>query len=185
LSDPSNSSQANVGAQVDNALGLSSSISQALSNQLGNLISQLDSNLEIDIGLDGFSGAELSDLQLRLSYSFFKGRLRLSHEGGIPGSSISNDPSRPNYTDTGGELPGSWRADIYLREDGKLRLKLEYDITPYSGFGQTTVSSLRGSILHTERFDTFSELFARRRMRRRDRKAPEKVIIDSDERVGL
>lgn len=186
LSDPSSTSQANVGAQVDNALGLTSSLSQALSNQLGNLISQLDSNLEIDIGLDGFTGQELNDLQLRLSYSLFKGRLRLSHEGSIS-NNYNNDPNNPNYNPLGGEIPGSWRADIYLREDGKLRLKLEYDITPYtySGFGQTTVSSLRGSILHTERFDTFSELFARRRMRRRDRKPVQKIIIDSDERVGI
>ncbi|PSR53753.1 hypothetical protein AHMF7605_09560 [Adhaeribacter arboris] len=185
LSDPSNTAQANVGAQVDNALGLTSSLSQALSNQLGNLISQLDSNLEIDIGLDGFSNQQINDLQLRLSYSLFKGRLRLSHEGGLPGS--NNYTNSTNYNQTGTEVPGSWRADVYLRADGKLRLKLEYNITPYSysTFGQTTVSSLRGSILHTERFDTFSELFARRKMRRRDRKATEKIIIDSDDRVGL
>ncbi|QNF35013.1 translocation/assembly module TamB domain-containing protein [Adhaeribacter swui] len=188
LSDPANATQTNVGAQVDNALGLTSSLSQALSNQLGNLISQLDSNLEIDIGLDGFSNEQLNDLQLRLSYSFFKGLLRLSHEGGLPGSNLNNDPSSPNYNPTGSEVPGSWRADIYLREDGKLRLKLEYNIIPYAyttTFGQNTVSSLRGSILHTERFDTFAELFARRKMRRRMRKPPEKIIIDSDERVGL
>ncbi|QMU27886.1 translocation/assembly module TamB domain-containing protein [Adhaeribacter radiodurans] len=189
LSDPSNTAQATVGTQVDNALGLTSSLSQALSNQLGNLISQLDSNLEIDIGLDGFSNQQINDLQLRLSYSLFKGRLRLSHEGGLPGSNnYASNPSNPNYTPTGAEVPGSWRADVYLRADGKLRLKLEYNITPYSystSLGQTSVSSLRGSILHTERFDTFSELFARRKMRRRDRKATEKIIIDSDERVGL
>ncbi|RDC63000.1 translocation/assembly module TamB domain-containing protein [Adhaeribacter pallidiroseus] len=188
LSDPANASQSNVSAQVDNALGLTSSLSQALSNQLGNLISQLDSNLEIDIGLDGFTGQQLNDLQLRLSYSFFKGRLRLSHEGGLPGSNYNNtDPTNPNYNPTNGEVPGSWRADIFMREDGKLRLKLEYNILPYSytTFGQNTVSSLRGSILHTERFDSFSELFARRKLRRRMRKPPEKIIIDSDDRVGL
>lgn len=184
LSDPTNSGQVAVGAQVDEALGLTSGISQALSNQLGNLISQVDSNLEIDIGLDRISGQQLTDLQLRLSYSLFKGRLRLSHEGGLPGSSGVNARD-PNYAQNGGELPGSWRADVYLRNDGKLRLKLEYNIMPYTQFGQTAVSSLRGSVLHTERFDTFAELFARRKLRRRDRQAPQKIIIDSDERVGL
>ena len=166
--------------------GLTGSLSELVTNQLGNILSQVDSNLEVDIGLqatDANSSAldqvALRNLQVRLSYSLLEGRLRVTREGGINNSNYDN--STNNYYGTTNTIAGDWRVEYYLGQNGKLRLRMEY-ITSQRRFASTTnTATTNVSLLHTEQFNRFSELFARRRLRRRyAQREREKVILDSD-----
>ncbi|MGV3587296.1 MAG: translocation/assembly module TamB domain-containing protein [Adhaeribacter sp.] len=169
--------------------GITGSLSELVTNQLGNFLSQVDSNLEVDIGINSsdpnasaLDQVALRNLQVRLSYSLFEGRLRVTREGGLNNGNYNNQTSSDFYGTTN-TLAGDWRVEYYLGQNGKLRLRLEY-ITSQRRFASTTnTATTNVSVLHTEQFNRFSELFARKRVRRRylqqDR---ERVILDSDVR---
>ncbi|GAA4428150.1 translocation/assembly module TamB domain-containing protein [Pontibacter saemangeumensis] len=161
------------------ASAVGGSLGSLLSSQLNNLFSSIDSNLEIDIGLDGIGQQQLASLQLRLSYSFFNGRLRLTNETGFGGV---ND-------DAGGTSSyiGDWTLDYYISQSGELRARLQYSTTPDIYTGRIRkVQSI--SVLHTKRFDSFRELFIsnRRQERQRERELErDRIILDSDPRLEL
>jgi hypothetical protein len=164
--------------------GALSSLSDFVSGQFSNWISQVDRNLEVDIGLADAGQLDQSAvdaLQVRIGYSLLGGRLRVSREGGV---------SNANQGVTGmpqNSVVGDWMVEYYLRPDGKLRLKMHYNTTPRR-FDTNNSVSAGFSVLHTERFDTFEELFARKRPRKRDRQLEdenEKILMDSDERLLL
>ena len=108
---------------------VSNSLGQVLSTQLGLLTSQIDQNLEIDFNISGITAAQLQALQVRLSYSFLNGRLRVTREGGF-----TNNPGLGGSTtsNTAGQasLLGDLSLEYYLRADGKFRAKLRYETTP-------------------------------------------------------
>jgi hypothetical protein len=161
--------------------GITGSLSELITNQLGNWLSQLDSNLEVDIGLVGtMDQVDLRNLQVRLSYNLLEGKLRLSREGGFNnGTTDSQDPN--NFDPYNNSLAGDWRAEYFLGQNGKLRLRMEY-ITSQRRFATTANTSITNiSLLHTEQFNTLRELFRRRRLPRRYQ-IPEKerLILDSD-----
>jgi hypothetical protein len=161
--------------------GITGSLSELITNQLGNWLSQLDSNLEVDIGLVGtMDQVDLRNLQVRLSYNLLEGKLRLSREGGFNnGSSDAQDPN--SFDSYNSSLAGDWRAEYFLGQNGKLRLRMEY-ITSQRRFATTANTSITNiSLLHTEQFNTMRELFRRRRVQRRYQ-IPEKdrLILDSD-----
>ncbi|MHA6247693.1 translocation/assembly module TamB domain-containing protein [Pontibacter sp. CAU 1760] len=161
------------------ASAVGGSLGSLLSSQLNNLFSSIDSNLEIDIGLDGIGQQQLASLQLRLSYSFFNGRLRLTNETGFGGV---NDEAN-----SGSAYIGDWTLDYYISQSGELRARLQYSTTPdiYTGRIRKSQSV---SLLHTKRFDSFRELFiSNRRMRRQRERELERdrIILDSDPRLEL
>jgi hypothetical protein len=152
--------------------GITGSLSELITNQLGNFLSQVDSNLEVDIGLmagNGESGLDqvaLRNLQVRLSYSLLEGRLRVTREGGINSNTLPDDNPN-NLYGTNSSIAGDWRVEYYLGQNGKLRLRMEY-LTSQRRFASTTNTATTNiSILHTEQFNRFSELFGRKRLRRR------------------
>jgi hypothetical protein len=150
---------------VQNSLG------QVLSTQLGLLTSQIDQNLEIDFNINGLSADQLQALQVRLSYSFLNGRLRVTREGGFTNnSSIVNPNPLPGTGNTAGQasLLGDLSLEYYLRPDGKFRAKVRYETTPRD---LETINQPRAgvSLLHTEQFNTFGELFSRKRPPRDER----------------
>nr|WP_262905326.1 translocation/assembly module TamB [Hymenobacter nitidus] len=172
---------------VQNSLG------QILSTQLGLLTSQIDQNLEIDFNINGLSAEQLQALQVRLSYSFLNGRLRVTREGGFSnGATPANTPpgTTPNATGQA-SLLGDLSLEYYLRPDGKFRAKLRYETTPrdFNDLSTLTNQARAGvSLLHTEQFDSFRELFSRKRLRRREaaaRKAREVLNVDDDPRTVL
>ncbi|TGE16286.1 translocation/assembly module TamB domain-containing protein [Hymenobacter elongatus] len=171
---------------VQNSLG------QILSTQLGILTSQIDQNLEIDFNINGLSAEQLQALQVRLSYSFLNGRLRVTREGGF-NTSANNNNSTTTTPNTAGQasLLGDLSLEYYLRPDGKFRAKLRYETTPrdFNDLSTLTNQARAGvSLLHTEQFDTFRELFSRKRLRRREaaaRKAREVLNVDDDPRTVL
>ncbi|MDB5234326.1 MAG: hypothetical protein JWR44_1319, partial [Hymenobacter sp.] len=109
---------------VQNSLG------QILSTQLGLLTSQIDQNLEIDFNINGLNAEQLQALQVRLSYSFLNGRLRVTREGGFTiNANLVNSgtaTTTPTTGNTAGQasLLGDLSLEYYLRPDGKFRTKL-------------------------------------------------------------
>ena len=183
LSPPGSFAQLSLSGN-NNTVG--NSLGQVISTQLGLLTSQIDQNLEIDFNLNGLSEDQLRALQVRLSYSFLNGRLRVTREGGftnttnlgtVPGSEIDATAQT--------SLLGDLSLEYYLQPDGRFRARLRYQTSPRD---LETINQPRAavSLLHTEQFDSLQELFARKRVRRRDdaaRKARESLIVDDDPRT--
>jgi len=175
---------------VQNSLG------QILSTQLGLLTSQIDQNLEIDFNINGLTAEQLQALQVRLSYSFLNGRLRLTREGGFTNNSnLAGAPGvtpQPGTGNTAGQasLLGDLSLEYYLRPDGKFRTKLRYETTPRD---LETINQPRAglSLLHTEQFNTFGELFTRKNPKKKERQTQkaregrEVLNVDEDPRTNL
>ncbi|GHA57703.1 translocation/assembly module TamB domain-containing protein [Pontibacter akesuensis] len=156
------------------------SLGSLLSSQLNNFLSNLDSNLEIDIGLGNIGRDALSSLQVRLSYTFLQGRLRVTNESGF-----NNGPD--DATRGTSSYVGDWTLDYYISRTGELRGRLEYNSTPNIYTGRITQSQSI-SLLHTKRFDSLRELFgSERRKREREQLEQERdrIILDSDPRLEL
>jgi TamB, inner membrane protein subunit of TAM complex len=173
---------------------LSSSVGELLSTQLSYWISQIDSNLEIDLGLAGFDQTALQAMQVRVSYSFLQGRLRLTREGGISSGNANGTITNPDGTSgttTGAsQALGDISLEYYITPDGHLRLKLAYETTSRDIQRANTTRSA-ASIVHTQQFDSFGELFRRRHLSRRqlrqaaERKKAATPIIDDEPRTKL
>ncbi|HEX8660170.1 MAG TPA: translocation/assembly module TamB domain-containing protein, partial [Hymenobacter sp.] len=173
---------------VQNSLG------QILSTQLGLLTSQIDQNLEIDFNINGINAQQLQALQVRLSYSFLNGRLRVTREGGFTNNAnlVNANSSLPGTGNTAGQasLLGDLSLEYYLRPDGKFRAKLRYETTPRD---LETINQPRAglSLLHTEQFNTFGELFSRKNPKRKERntqkarESKEVLNVDEDPRTNL
>ncbi|MDO6439685.1 translocation/assembly module TamB domain-containing protein [Cyclobacterium sp. 1_MG-2023] len=92
-----------------------SNLSQLISSQLNNLIAQVDENLEIDFDLLTLDESALESFQLRVAYTFFDGRLRVTRDGG--------------FTDLQGKadlntIAGDWQAEYLLTENGQYRVRI-------------------------------------------------------------
>ena len=185
---PLNNSNFNGITLAGNGGAVQSSLGQIISSQLGQLTSQIDQNLEIDFNINGLSADQLAALQLRLSYSFLNGRLRLTREGGITNgnSSTINPTTGLPYQSS---LLGDFSLEYFLRPDGKFRAKLRYETTPRDNL-VTTVNQPRAgvSLLHTKDFNNLHELFGRDEPSRRDRdtkQAKEVLTVEEDKRTNL
>jgi hypothetical protein len=173
------------GNAVQNSLG------QIISSQLGALTSQIDQNLEIDFNINGLTADQLQALQVRLSYSFLNGRLRLTREGGISNTSTTTTSTGITTTNQS-SLLGDFSLEYFLRPDGKFRAKLRYETTPRTGDlinNQNQNQARAGiSLLHTEEFNSLRELFGRekptRRARNRER-AREVMTVEEDPKTSL
>ncbi len=99
---------------IGNAGAVGGSLSEFFSNQFSYFISQVDENLEVDIDLSSLDQNAFNTFQLRLSYTFLDGRLRVSGGGGIPQD--GEDVSASNYL-------GDWSVRYLLTSDGHLRVK--------------------------------------------------------------
>ena len=132
---------------------LASSVSELLSNQLSYWITQVDDNLEIDIDLGKLDDEALNTFQLRLSYTFLEGRLRVTRDGGIT-SQVPNS-AVPGFI-------GDWTVEYLLTPDGKLRVKM-YNRTNYNVINSniTNQSNVTTgfSILYTQSFNELKDLF--------------------------
>jgi hypothetical protein len=135
---------------VEGSVG--SSLSELLSNQLSYWVSQaIDENLEIDMNLNTMNQDALNSLQLRLSYSMFDGRLR------VTGQSDSRT------------MLGDWTVEYMLSKDGKLKIKMfnrsnqNVIINDMSNNNMITGVSL----IHSQNFNTLKELFTFRKKKKK------------------
>ncbi len=147
-----------------------SSVSELLSNQLSNLISQVDENLEIDLNVQGLDAEALNTLQLRLSYSFFEGRVRVTREG-----AFTNVQNQANLA----SIAGDWTVEYLILPDGKLRMKAYHknNINTFNTALENN-STAGASLLKIFTFDSFKELF---KFKKKKKKTP--FIQDNEIRI--
>lgn len=136
----------NIGGQT-----ATQNVSQLLSNQLSQFVTQLDENLEIDFDLADLSEEALNTFQVRLSYTFLDGRLRVSREGGLS-----------NLVDIN-SIAGDWAAEYLLTQDGRYKVKVysrtNYDLATSAITANATSTTTGASITQTTNFNTISEFF--------------------------
>lgn len=124
-------------------------LSELLTNQLSNYVSSVNENLEVNFDLSGLSQEDLADLQLRLSYTFLEGRLRVTREGGFTNSTNEADVST---------IIGDWTIEYALTDDGQLKAKMfnRNNSNVYQP-GARSTNTTGMSVLYTKSFDEFVE----------------------------
>jgi hypothetical protein len=151
---------------ANSGLSLSNSVSELLSNQLSYWMSQVDENLEIDINLGSFDEEAFNTFQLRLSYAFLNGRLRVTRDGGVTNQYNKSDLA---------SIAGDWTVDYLITPDGKFKVKM-YSRTNTNPLVTSTNTNSTAvttgvSLLYTENFNQWKELL--RRAREQDRVTPD------------
>jgi hypothetical protein len=147
---------------------LVNSVSEFLSNQLSNWANQVDENLEIDVDLSTFNEDAYNTFQLRLSYTFMNGRLRITRDGTIYGSQNNNTlpGNNPNQVST---IAGDWTVDYLLTADGKWKVKMynRTNINPILNTLNTGNSVTTGfSLSNTRSFNQIKDIWRSSRKRR-------------------
>ncbi len=132
---------------------LSGSISEFLSNQFSYFISQVDENLEIDVDLAAMDANAFNTFQLRLSYTFLDGRLKITGGGGIPQASATDSESTSSFL-------GDWSLRYLLTQDGHFRIKAFSQTDNISGAIQRETGI---SFQYIKSFDDMKELLTRTR----------------------
>ena len=152
-----------IGESINTSGSIYNSVSELLSNQLSNFLTQVDSNLEIDLDLGTLDQEAFNTFQLRLSYSFLNGRLRVTREGTMGG-----DQSQQSAAN----LIGEWTVDYVLTPDGKFRVKM-YSRNNFNNLNNTlgnpsqTAVTTGFSLSHTQSFNQIKDLLTSVRERRR------------------
>ncbi len=136
---------------------ITSSVSELFSNQLSYWITQVDENLEIDVDLGQLDEEAFNTFQLRLSYTFLDGRLRVTRDGGFTNQENKADIS---------SVVGDWTLEYLLTQDGKFKVKM-YNRTNYNPItpnkdNQNTITT-GFSLIHTQSFDELKDLFKKSR----------------------
>ncbi|HTF17641.1 MAG TPA: translocation/assembly module TamB domain-containing protein, partial [Chryseolinea sp.] len=143
---------------------VASSLSELLSNQLSYWMSQVDENLELDVDVASMDQESFNTFQLRFSYTFLNGRLRVTGDGTYYNQSqVSQTQATPT------NIAGDWTVDYKLTADGKLRVKMysRTNINPIPTAAQQTYMTTGASIVHTQSFDELRDIFASSRKQRR------------------
>ncbi len=142
------------------------SVSELLSNQLSNWISQVDENLEIDLDLSTLDQEAYNTFQLRLSYTFMNGRLRVTRDGTFYGN---QDNSSINSSQNLSSIAGDWTVDYLLTADGKLKVKMynRTNINPIlNTLGSQNSVTTGFSLTHTQSFNQLRDIWKSARSRR-------------------
>jgi hypothetical protein len=152
---------------------IGNSVSEFISNQLSYWVSQVDENLEVDVDLGKLDDEAFNTFQLRLSYTFLDGRLRVTREGGFSNQDQDQDVSG---------IVGDWTVEYMLTSDGKLRAKM-YNRTNYNTLNSSSLNSTATittgfSLLHTQDFNTIRELLTNERKKQREKQ--QQHLINSE-----
>jgi len=139
---------------------LYSSVSELLSNQLSYWLTQVDQNLEVNFDLGNFDQEAFNTFQLRLSYSFLNGRLRVTRDG-----VFNNQYNRSEVAN----MLGDWTVDYLLTPDGKFKVKMynRTNINQLSALTSQTAITTGFSLMNTQNFNTWKELLTAARNRRK------------------
>ncbi|MGC1241608.1 MAG: translocation/assembly module TamB domain-containing protein [Chryseosolibacter sp.] len=163
------------------------SVSELLSNQLSNWISQVDENLEIDVDLSTLDEEAYNTFQLRLSYTFMGGRLRVTRDGTFYGNQNNDINSNQSLS----SIAGDWTVDYLLTADGKLKVKMynRTNINPIlNTLGSQNSVTTGVSLSHTQSFNNLRDIWRSARSRReqgdrREPGEPEAVINKNNESI--
>ncbi len=144
-----------------------SSLSELLSNQLSYWMSQVDENLEIDVDVASMDQESFNTFQLRFSYTFMNGRLRVTGDGTFNNTSQNTPGTQPNPS----SVAGDWTVDYKLTADGKLRVKMysRTNVNPIlTSVNNQTAITTGVSIIHTQTFNELRDLFRSSRERKKN-----------------
>jgi len=142
-----------------------SSLSELLSNQLSYWMSQVDENLEIDVDVASMDQESFNTFQLRFSYTFMNGRLRVTGDGTFNNTSQNTTQANPS------RAAGDWTVDYKLTADGKLRVKMysRTNVNPIlSSVNNQTAITTGASIIHTQTFNEVRDLFRSSRNKKKN-----------------
>jgi hypothetical protein len=159
---------------------LVNSVSELFSNQLSYWLSQVDENLEIDVDLGTMDQETFNTFQLRMSYTFLNGRLRVTRDG-----TVGNQPTA-GATDARNDIAtalGDWTVDYLLSPDGKFKVKMysRTNVNPVaSGLNSPNAITTGVSLMHTQNFNEVRDLF-RASWRRNRTSAPREEDLNPDE----
>ncbi len=136
-----------------------SSVSELLSNQFSYWLSQVDENLEIDVDLGSFDNDRFNTFQLRLSYSFLDGRLRVTRDGGF--TDLNNNTNAATVI-------GDVSVEYLLTDDGRYRVKM-YNRNNFNSLtnplNQDFNTTQGISLMYIQSFDKLSDLLSNTRER--------------------
>lgn len=162
-----------------------SSVSELFTNQLSYWINQVDENLEIDVDLGTMDKESFNAFQLRLSYSFLGGRLRITRDGTFGNQATNTNTTEGNRTDFS-SVAGDWTVDYMLTADGKFRVKMysRSNVNPINNTlnSQNTITT-GVSLLYTQSFNELRDLLKSSRDKNR-RKPEEEEPTDDDQNEG-
>ncbi len=148
---------------------LYNSVSELLSNQLSNWMSQVDENLEIDVDLGTMDQDAFNAFQLRLSYTFLNGRLRITRDGTFGNQDYTNTTNQSSVA----SLAGDWTVDYFLTPDGKLKVKM-YNRTNYNqlstSLNNQSYFTTGVSLQHVQSFNEFKDIM---RFKRKEKESSE------------
>lgn len=144
------------------------SLSELFSNQLSHWMSQVDEDLVVDVDIGSMDAESFNTFQLRMSYTFLNGRLRVTGDG-------TYNTSNSATTSTGTQqnpssLAGDWTVDYMLTADGKLRVKMysRTNVNPIlSSVNNQTAMTTGASIIHTQSFNEIKDLWISERKKRK------------------
>lgn len=147
---------------------LVNSVSELFSNQLSYWLSQVDENLEIDVDLGSMDQEAFNTFQLRMSYTFMNGRLRITRDG-----TIGNQAQPTAGVDTRNDVAsaiGDWTVDYLLSPDGKFKVKMysRTNVNPLvNTFNNQSIITTGVSLMHTQSFNEFKDLLKSSREKNR------------------
>ncbi len=135
-------------------------MSELLSNQLSYWLTQVDQNLEVNFDLGNFDQEAFNTFQLRLSYSFLNGRLRVTRDG-----AFNNQYNRSEVSN----MLGDWTVDYLLSPDGKFKVKMynRTNINQLTATTSQTAITTGFSLMNTQSFNTWKDLLTSARNRRK------------------
>jgi hypothetical protein len=155
-----------------------SSLSELLSNQLSYWMSQVDENLEIDVDIASMDQESFNTFQLRFSYTFMNGRLRVTGDG-----TFNNTSGQPTSTQGNpSSVAGDWTVDYKLTADGKLRVKMysRTNVNPIlTSVNNSTTMTTGASIIHTQSFDELKDLFTSSRKQKKKEQENAELIKEA------
>jgi hypothetical protein len=160
--------------QFNTSGSLANSVSELFSNQLSNWMTQVDENLEIDVDLGSFDQEAFNTFQLRLSYTFLNGRLRITRDGTFNNNTQANSTSSSNVSN----IAGDWTVDYLLTADGKFKVKMynRTNVNPIlNTIGTQSTFTTGVSLLYTQSFNEIKDLLSSARNKRRREKEKEQL----------
>ncbi|MBX2962612.1 MAG: translocation/assembly module TamB domain-containing protein [Cyclobacteriaceae bacterium] len=146
---------------------LVNSVSELFSNQLSSWLSQVDENLEIDVDLGSMDQEAFNAFQLRMSYTFMNGRLRVTRDGTLGNQAQATGMDQRNEI---ASAIGDWTVDYLLSADGKFKVKMynRTNVNPLVNTLNTQSAFTTGvSLMHTQSFNEFKSLLRSNRNKNR------------------
>ncbi|MFC2123865.1 translocation/assembly module TamB domain-containing protein [Bacteroidota bacterium] len=160
-----------MGAFSVSGYSFGSSVSEFISNQLSYWITQFDENLEVEVDLGALDQNAFNTFQLRLSYTFMDGRLRVTRAGDV-------NTTGENSSDLS-NIVGDWTVEYLLTQDGKYRVRMynrfNYNSVNTLTYNKSTTTTAGFSLMHTQSVDELKDLFRRSRDKSKQRQKSEYI----------